>query len=159
MNGAIPQIVDRAGPAVRDESQVDPSRRKTGPAPLATAPAAVGMPRAAPRLLAAGGVLGAIASSMCCIVPLMPFIFGISGAWIGNLTALRPYRPIFLAITAGFIGTAFYLVYRRPKVTCADGTVCAKPPSNRFVKLALWGATALAAAAIAFPYAAPMGLG
>src|SRR6266481_210174 len=47
-------------------------------------------------LLAAGGVIGAIAASSCCILPLVLFTLGISGAWIGNLTALAPYQPIFL---------------------------------------------------------------
>ena len=39
---------------------------------------------------AAGGILGALAASSCCILPLALFMLGISGAWIGNLTA----RPI-----------------------------------------------------------------
>lgn len=40
------------------------------------------------RLVAAGGILGALAASSCCIIPLVLFSLGISGAWIGNLTAL-----------------------------------------------------------------------
>src|SRR5258708_11919123 len=53
------------------------------------------------RLVAAGGILGALAASSCCIVPLILFSFGIGGAWIGNLTALAPYQPLFVARTAG----------------------------------------------------------
>ena len=49
------------------------------------------------RLVAAGGILGALAASSCCIVPLILFSLGIGGAWIGNLTALAPYKPIFVA--------------------------------------------------------------
>lgn len=44
--------------------------------------------------VAAGGVLGAIAASSCCVLPLVLFSVGIGGAWIGNLTALAPYQPI-----------------------------------------------------------------
>lgn len=40
--------------------------------------------------IAAGGILGAIAASSCCILPLVLFSLGIGGAWIGNLTALAP---------------------------------------------------------------------
>ncbi len=40
------------------------------------------------HLIAAGGILGALAASSCCIVPLVLFGLGIGGAWIGNLTAL-----------------------------------------------------------------------
>jgi mercuric ion transport protein len=45
------------------------------------------------RLMAIGGLFGAIAASSCCIVPLVLFSLGISGAWIANLTALAPYQP------------------------------------------------------------------
>src|SRR5712692_8846532 len=38
-------------------------------------------------MMAAGGVLGALAASSCCILPLVLFGLGVSGAWIGNFTA------------------------------------------------------------------------
>ncbi len=109
--------------------------------------------------LATGGILGAIAASSCCILPLVLFSLGIGGAWIGNLTALAPYQPIFVTITLGFLGYGYWLVYRKPKIACADGSACARPLPNRTVKLALWLATALVAAAMAFPYVAPILLG
>ena len=109
--------------------------------------------------VAAGGILGAIAASSCCILPLVLFSLGAGGAWIGNLTALAPYQPIFVAITLGFLGYGYWLVYRKSEAACADGAACARPLPNRIVKLGLWLATALVAAAIAFPYVAPMLLG
>ena len=104
---------------------------------------------------AAGGIIGALAVSSCCIVPLVLFTLGISGAWIGNLTALAPYQPIFFAATAGFLGVGYWLVYRQPKTVCADGT-CARSLPSRLVKSALWAATALVLAAVAFKYLAPL---
>jgi mercuric ion transport protein len=109
-------------------------------------------------LAAAGGILGALAASSCCIAPLVLFTLGISGAWIGDLTALAPYQPIFFAATGGFLGVGYWLVYRRPKVACAEGT-CARSLPSRFVKAALWAATALVLAAVAFDYLAPLMLG
>ena len=109
-------------------------------------------------LAAAGGMLGALASMSCCILPVVLFTLGISGAWIGNLTALAPYQPIFLAATAGFLGVGYSLVYRQPKVACADGT-CVRPLPNRSVKAMLWTATVLVLAAVAFDYLAPVLLG
>jgi mercuric ion transport protein len=106
-------------------------------------------------LAAAAGVLGALAASSCCIAPLVLFTLGVSGAWIGNLTALEPYQPIFIAVTLCSLGTGYYLAYRRPAVACAEGTPCARPLSSRTVKLTLWLATALVAAAVLFPYIAP----
>jgi len=110
-------------------------------------------------VVVAGGVLGALAASSCCIVPLVLFALGISGAWIGNLTALAPYQPIFIGATLVFLATGYYLVYRKRGVACAEGEVCARPLPRRGVKLALWAATALITSAIAFPYVARALLG
>lgn len=107
------------------------------------------------RLIAGGGILGALAASSCCILPLVLFSLGISGAWIGNLTALAPYKPYFAAATLGLLGYGYYLVYVRPKQACADGS-CARPLPNRLVKLSLWLATVLVVAALAFDYVAPL---
>ena len=46
-----------------------------------------------PALLAASGMLAALAASSCCILPLALFSIGVSGAWIGNFTRLAPYQP------------------------------------------------------------------
>lgn len=110
------------------------------------------------RLVVAGGLLGALAASSCCILPLLLFGLGISGAWIGNLTALAPYKPYFVAGTFGVLGYGYYLVYVRAKRTCADGS-CALPVPSRIVKLGLWTATVLVIAALAFNYVAPRLLG
>ncbi len=111
-------------------------------------------------LVAAGGVLGALASASCCIAPLVLFGLGAGGAWIGNLTPLAPYQPIFVVVTLGFLTAGFIMVYRRPTAAAsAEGSYCAPPVSGRGVKIALWSATVLTAAALAFPYVAPLMLG
>lgn len=122
--------------------------------PTETADSAIGQRRSS--LVAAGGLLGAVAASSCCIVPLALFSAGIGGAWIGNLTALAPYQPIFAAVALGFLGYGYYLVYRKPKAACAEDTACTRPLPNRVVKVSLWGASVLLAASIAFPYVAPL---
>ena len=108
------------------------------------------------RLVAVGGILGAVAASSCCIVPLVLFSLGVGGAWIGNLTALAPYQPIFVAGTAGLLGYGFYLVYWKPRLACADGAACERPIHNRLVQVALWIATVLVIAAFAFNYIASL---
>jgi mercuric ion transport protein len=108
------------------------------------------------RLVAVGGILGALAASSCCIVPLVLFSLGIGGAWIGNLTALAPYKPLFVAGTTGVLGYGFYLVYWKPRWTCADDAACARQVPNRFVQFSLWIATVLVVAAFAFDYVAPL---
>jgi len=68
------------------------------------------------RLMAVGGVFGALAVSSCCVIPLALFGLGISGAWIGQLTALAPYQPIFVVITLGFLGYGYWIVYQNRKL-------------------------------------------
>src|SRR5713101_387455 len=108
------------------------------------------------RLMAAGGVLGALAASSCCILPLVLFSLGVSGAWIGNFTQLAPYQPYFIAATLVFLGTGTLLVHRSSKRACADGEACARPLPNRLVKAALVVATVLVVAALGFDLLAPL---
>ena len=110
----------------------------------------------AQKLVAAGGVLAAIAASSCCIVPLLLFSLGVSGAWIGNLTRLAPYQPIFVAMTLACLGCGYWLVWRARHTACAEGAACSRPLPNRVVTIALVAATLLVAAAVAFDFVAPM---
>jgi len=108
------------------------------------------------KLMAVGGLLGALAASSCCILPVMLFSLGVSGAWIGNFTQLAPYQPYFIAATTGFLGTGYWLVYRSSKLACADGEACARPLPNRLVKAGLIIATILVIAALGFDFVAPL---
>lgn len=108
------------------------------------------------RLAAAGGILAALGAASCCVVPFALFTLGISGAWIGNLTALEPYQPVFATIAAACLGYGFYLVYRKPKVACADGSYCASPSSSRLAKIGLWTALVLVLIAVGFPHIAAL---
>jgi mercuric ion transport protein len=107
------------------------------------------------RLIAAGGLLGALAASTCCILPLVLFSLGVSGAWIGNITQLAPYQPYFIAATIGLLGYGYWLVYRSSKLSCSDGEACARPLPNRLVKAGLILATILVVAALGFDLLAP----
>jgi mercuric ion transport protein len=106
-------------------------------------------------LMAAGGVLGALAASSCCILPLLLFSLGVSGAWIGYFTRLAPYQPYFIATTLLFLGSGYWLVYRSRTQVCAEGEVCARPLPNRVVKASLILATILVAAALGLDIIAP----
>jgi mercuric ion transport protein len=114
------------------------------------------MVRREQTLVAAGGLLGALAASSCCILPLVLFSLGVSGAWIGNLTQLAPYQPYFIVATFCFLGAGYWLVHRDSKVACADGESCARPLPSRLIKTALVVATVLVIAAIGFNFLAPL---
>jgi mercuric ion transport protein len=108
------------------------------------------------RLMAAGGILGALAASSCCVVPLVLFGLGVSEAWIGNLTRLSPYQPCFIVATLGFLGAGYWLVRRDSQRACAEGEICARPLPNRLVKTALIVATVLVLVALGFDFLAPL---
>lgn len=105
---------------------------------------------------AAGGVVGAILASTCCIAPLVLLSLGISGAWIGNLTALEPYKPIFAGVALIFIGLGFRQVYFKTRPACEDGSYCARPESALIAKFALWLSTALVVLALTINWWAPL---
>ena len=104
------QILENDSSAPRAESSDTSNRRRS-------------------RVLAAGGIFGALIASSCCVVPLVLVTLGVSGAWIGNLTALEPYKPYFLTITALLLAAGFWHVYFKPKRACEDGSYCARPAS------------------------------
>jgi mercuric ion transport protein len=103
--------------------------------------------------LSVGGVVGAAASGACCVIPFALFTVGVSGAWLGRLTALAPYQPFFITATLLCLAAGFVLVRRASRAPCPADAVCARPGSLRVVRIALWAATVLVAAALLFPYA------
>lgn len=106
-------------------------------------------------LLSVGGILAALGTATCCVVPFALFVAGVSGAWIGNLTALKPYQPLFVGIAIACLGFGFYTVYRKPKAAgCAEGAHCARPSASRNARMGLWFATFLIVVAVGFPYIA-----
>lgn len=106
-------------------------------------------------VFAAGGVIGAILASTCCVVPLMLLTLGVSGAWIGNLTLLEPYRPITAGIALVFIALGFRQVYFKDKPACEEGSYCARPESSIITKTVLWFSTALVLLALTIDWWAP----
>ena len=103
----------------------------------------------------AGAAIAALASSACCLGPLVLLMLGISGSWIGNFAALERYRPIFVGIAI----LALFFAYRRifhPVAACGPNEVCSKPHIRAVHKLAFVIVAALAVIAVAFPYILPL---
>lgn len=102
----------------------------------------VGTP-ARPGWLAAGGLIGAVLASSCCLLPLALVTLGVSGAWIVNLTALEPYKPYIAGAALVPIGLGFRQVYFKAAPACAIGGYCASPRSALVTKTTLWLASAM----------------
>lgn len=100
-------------------------------------------------LSTAGGIITAIIASLCCIGPVLVALIGIGS--VGAFAVFENYRPHLIGATILLLGIAFYLVYRKREVKCEDGS-CKIQDAGKWNKAGVWGATFLAAVAIAFPY-------
>lgn len=108
------------------------------------------------RLPLIGGVIAAVAASLCCIGPLVLVMLGVGGAWVANLAVLEPFRPYFLAAAVIALFFAWKKIYRAPEAACTPGSLCAMPRINRVYKLLFWMVAVLIALALVFPYLAPL---
>lgn len=102
------------------------------------------------------GVLGALAMTSCCILPLVLVSLGVTGVFIGQLTALYAYKWVTFTLAALALGYGFWKAYRPvPAADCSAGT-CARPMDRKLMRALLWGALAIVLAALAFPTIAPL---
>lgn len=109
------------------------------------------------RLPLIGGVIAAIAASLCCVGPLVLVMLGIGGAWVSNLAVFEPFRPYFLGVAVIFLFFAWKKIYRATAAAaCTPGSLCAMPQANRIYKGLFWIVAALVALALVFPYLAPL---
>ncbi|GAB4283725.1 MAG: hypothetical protein Kow0058_02650 [Roseovarius sp.] len=100
-------------------------------------------------------LLGALAMTSCCILPLILVSFGVTGVFIAQLGALYQYKWITFALSAGFLAYGFWKAYRPVSAeACADGT-CARPMNRTVMRAILWLAAVVIAVAMIFPYLTP----
>jgi len=107
-------------------------------------------------LLAAGGIVGALVASWCCVLPLALVTLGVGGAWMNRLTALAPYKWYVLIGPTVLLGIGVWHTYWRPARACEPGSVCAVPASRQFTKAALWAGAGLVALSASVDLWAPL---
>ena len=101
------------------------------------------------------GVLGALAMTSCCILPLVLVSLGVTGVFIGQLTALYAYKWVTFSLATLALAYGFWKAYRPvPKDACTDGT-CARPVDRGLMRGVLWGALIVVLLALAFPIVSP----
>jgi len=96
-----------------------------------------------------GAIVAAVASSLCCILPVVAVVFGL-GAF-GIASVFETLRPYFLVLTIAALGFSFYQAYFR-KETCEEGEACATKPVGRMNKMMIWFALVGVVGIAAFPY-------
>lgn len=101
------------------------------------------------KIFLGSAIVAAVASSLCCILPVVAVAFGLGAFSIASVfESLRPYLlvVVFLALAFGFYQTYF----RREK--CGEDQACATKPTGRFNQMILWLATIAVLTVAAFPY-------
>lgn len=94
------------------------------------------------------GILTAIASSACCIVPFLALISGTTGA-ASNMEWLQPIRPYLILFTVLVLSYSWYQKLKPKKVTC---TCDSQKPSFWQSKLFLAIVTVFAIVMTFFPF-------
>ena len=103
----------------------------------------------APAILVAS--LAALGASVCCVVPLVLVMMGISGAWIANLTAMDAWRHGFSVATLLCLAVAFWSLYG-PSSRCRTDGACISPQVLVRRRRWLWLAAVGIATLLLFPY-------
>lgn len=92
-----------------------------------------------------GGMLAALAASLCCVGPVLFALLGL-GAF-GASSLFLSLRPYLLAVAVFALAFGFYRAYFR-REACAPGEACATKPVSRVSRPVLWvaalGVTAFA---------------
>ena len=117
--------------------------------------------KATKKIIATGGLLGAIVASTCSVLPVFLLALGISGSWIGSFRSLAPYKPFFVMISLVFIGAGFWMVYFKPQISIpkVQSTSCYRPFSEKTIKIMLWSAVIIILIVFLIPYIVPSLLG
>jgi mercuric ion transport protein len=98
----------------------------------------------------AGAVIAAVTASLCCILPVIAAVLGVTGFAASEFFAR--WRPYLLASTFGLLTVGFYLAYRPAKGSCEPGGACERTPLGRWNRPVLWLVTVIVVALAAFPY-------
>ncbi|WP_334180368.1 mercuric transporter MerT family protein [Pseudoxanthomonas sp.] len=99
-----------------------------------------------------GAAAAAVGASVCCVLPLVLVLMGISGAWIANLTALDAWRPWLSALTVLCLGWAFWTLYRSDAQRCSTEGACMDPVLLRRRRRWFWIASGVIVLLLLFPY-------
>ena len=96
------------------------------------------------------GIFAAIATSLCCITPVLAFLGGASGL-ASSFSWIEPYRPYLIVATVLIFAFVWYQKLKPQKQVDCD---CEAENKKSFwqSKLFLGIVTAIAALMIAFPY-------
>ncbi|MFT6068078.1 MAG: mercuric ion transport protein [Bacteriovoracaceae bacterium] len=101
------------------------------------------------KWVTSGGIIAAVASSICCVGPLILGAIGVGGA--SSLLFLEDYRNIILVAVTMLITMGWIMNYRLEQEECKEGSMCADPKKKRLRRLGLSIGTFIALLFMASP--------
>jgi mercuric ion transport protein len=114
--------------------------------------------RAAPKWLAALGLLGgfgAVAASSCCVLPLGLAALGAGAGVLGGVEYLTGWRTPLLALSALAVAGGWAAWRRKGPVVCASGSSCATLRRSRGTLALLLVASVVVTVAASWDYIEP----
>ncbi|ABR74109.1 hypothetical protein CBG46_01585 [Actinobacillus succinogenes] len=99
--------------------------------------------------ICATAVSAAVASTLCCIAPLIYLVFGISSGWLVSLNELAFLQIPMLMISLGAFGYGFWLLNFSNKI------ICTKYLSRRTLQILYWIMAIVILFFLTYPYVLP----
>lgn len=100
------------------------------------------------KVLLGSGLLLAVTSSLCCIVPVLAMV-GSAGGMVSAFGRAAPLRPYLLVATGLLLGFSFYRAYRPQQ---KDDCGCEEKKSVLQSKAFLWVVAVVSVLLSTFPY-------
>lgn len=91
----------------------------------------------------------AVASTLCCIGPLIYLAFGVSSAWLVQLSEYSYLQVPMLVISLGAFGYGFWLL------NFSDKIICSKYLSRRTLRILYWIMAPVILFFLSYPYVLP----
>ncbi len=95
-------------------------------------------------------VSAAVASTLCCIAPLVYLVFGISSSWLVNLNELAFLQIPMLILSLVAFGYGFWLLNFSGKI------ICSKYLSRRTLQILYWLIAGVILFFLSYPYVLPI---
>lgn len=106
-----------------------------------------------PLVTLAAALTAALASSFCCIGPLLYLLFGVSAAGLTALPGLAWLQIPMIVLAVGLMARGFWRLYLSAR------PVCINLVSLRTLRVLYWLAVPLVLALVSWPYVLPVLMG
>lgn len=108
-----------------------------------------------------GSLVAGIFTSVCCVLPLVLLMLGISGAWMSYLTIFEPYRPVFIIVSVALLLIAYKKIYtgESEDKCCNNENICLKLDRKKYYKVIFWIIAFVIFILILTPYIIPYAIG